>query len=171
MAFLLVHRGYSERVLGWARLDFQELSGRIERRAYLERFGDYGNQRGYSARANAELADYVASHTLPNERIFLFGISGAGVYFSSDRLTAHRFLRVNFFVETTFTNPDFRLDSVLADLAASRPRYLIFERLHTGTRMANAVDNLPGDPSVQALLRGYRLETSIEDFTLYRRAD
>jgi 4-amino-4-deoxy-L-arabinose transferase-like glycosyltransferase len=171
MAFLLIHRDYAGRVSEWARLDWQQLRGQIDSRTYLERFGDYGKPRGYAARANAELAEYVASHTQPDERIFLFGISGAGVYFGSDRLTAHRFLRANFFVETAFPDPDFRLGSVIADLSVSRPRYLIFERLHTATTMANAVDNLPNDPAVQALLRGYRLETSIEDFTLYRRVD
>ena len=95
--------------------------------AYLERFGGYANNRGYSARANAELADYVRAHTAPDDRIFLFGINGAGVYFASDRLTAHRFLRVNFFVDDRFPDPRFRLDAVVRDLAARRPRYLIFE--------------------------------------------
>jgi hypothetical protein len=171
MAFLLVHRDYFGRVLGSAYPDYQALRGRIDRNAYLDRFGEYGNERGFSARANEELAEYVAAHTQPDERIFLFGISGAGVYFASDRLTAHRFLRVNFFVETTFPDPSFRLGSVLSDLAVSRPRYLIFERLHTGTPMANAVDALPQEPSVQALLRSYHLDTRIEDFTLYRRND
>jgi hypothetical protein len=171
MAFLLLHRDYVGRLLDSAHPDYQAMRGSIDRKAYLDRFGEYGNQRGFSARANEELATYVAAHTQPDERIFLFGISGAGVYFGSDRLTAHRFLRVNFFVETTFPDPDFRLGSVLSDLTVRRPRYLIFEQLHTGTPMANAVDALPADPPVQALLRSYHLETRIEDFTLYRRND
>jgi hypothetical protein len=171
MAFLLVQRDYVGRVLGSAYPDYHALRRTVDRNAYLDRFGEYGNQRGFSARANEELANYVAAHTQPDERIFLFGISGAGVYFGSDRLTAHRFLRVNFFVETAFPDPSFRLGSVLSDLAVTRPRYLIFERLHTGTPMANAVDALPNDPAVEALLRSYHLETRIEDFTLYRRND
>jgi hypothetical protein len=171
MAFLMVSRGYGERVLGWARTDFDRLRGRTNAEAYLELFGGHDNERGYSARANADLADYVHQHTAPDDRIFLFGISGAGVYFGSDRLTAHRFLRVNFFVETDFPDPQFRLESVIADLAEARPRYVIFERLHTRTPMAQAADNLPNDPAMQALLRGYELETHIEDFTLYRRSD
>jgi hypothetical protein len=171
MAILLVSRGYRDRVLGWTHVDFDRLRGRSEASAYLERFGGYGNNRGYSARANAELAEYVRQHTTPDDRVFLLGISGAGVYFGSDRLSAHRFLRVNFYVDTDFPDPHFRLESVLADLAAARPSYIIFERLHGQSTMAKTADVLPHDPGMQALLNQYRLETIIEDFTLYRRSD
>lgn len=171
MAVLLVHRGYLPRVVGSARLDLAALRGRIDRPTYLEQFGGYGNGRGYSARANEELAEYIRAHTAPDERIFLFGINGAGVYFDADRLTAHRFLRANDFVDSTFPDPAFRLDAVVRDLSGRRPRYLIFEKLNTGTPMARAVDGLPVNPLVAPLLRGYTLDTVIEDFSLYRRAD
>jgi hypothetical protein len=169
MVLLLVTRGYADRVFSSAQLDLDRLRERIDAPAYLDRFGSYGNERGYSARANAELADYVRQHSSPEDRIFLLGISGAGIYFASDRLTAHRFLRVNFFVDTDFPDPRFRLDAVVADLTAAPPAYLIFERLHTGSTMARAVDNLPHEPTVQALLDGYRFDTQIEDFTIYKR--
>ena len=169
MTALLVTRGYDERVFGWAQTDFNRLRGHSDEQSYLQLFGGYGNARGYSARAIAELGDYVRQHTQPDERIFLFGISGAGIYFESDRLTAHRFLRVNFFVDSDFPDQQFRLDSVLADLGAVRPRYLIFERLHGRSPMAQTADNLPNEPAVQALLQSYDLDTEIEDFTLYRR--
>jgi 4-amino-4-deoxy-L-arabinose transferase-like glycosyltransferase len=171
MVLLLVQRGYADRVLGWGRADLEALRSGAPSPEYLERFGGYANDRGYSARANAELADYVRQHTGQDERIFLFGINGAGVYFASDRLTAHRFLRVNFFVGIDFPDPAFRLEAVTADLAASRPVYIIFERLHSRSAMGREADNLENVPAVQVLLRGYRLETRIEDFTLYRRAD
>ena len=173
MAVLLVQRHYPERVFDATVDDLAALRGTIDRSAYLEKFGSYNNNRGFSARANEELATYIRAHTAPDDRIFLFGINGADVYFATDRLTAHRFLRVNFFVETEFPNPDFRLDAVTRQLAERRPRYLVFERLHTSSlpEMARTVDSLPQDPMVAALLAGYRLETTIEDFTLYRRAD
>ena len=171
MIALLVHRDYAGRVFASTGLDLRALSGKSDRAAYLDEFGGYANDRGYSARANAELASYVRDHTLPDERVFLFGISGAGVYFDSERLTAHRFLRVNFFVDIDFPDPDFRLEPVIAQLAAAPPRYLIFERLHGRSTMAQTADALPGNPVVQALLSRYRLETEIEDFALYRRVD
>ena len=156
-------------MLEWTTANVDVLRGHTDRVVYLERFGDYGNKRGYSARANAELAQYVREHTTPEERVFLFGINGAGVYFLADRLIAQRFLRANFFVETQFPDPRFRLDAVAAELAERAPRYLIFERLHTSSAMGRAVDALPGHPTLAPLLANYRMETQIEDFTLYRR--
>ena len=169
MLVVLLVRHYPEKILTSARADAAVLRGHIDRDQYLDQFGGFGNRRGYSARANADLADYVRDHTSPDDRIFLFGINGAGVYFAADRLPAHRFLRANFFVATDFPDPSFRLSAVTADLAARHPRYLIFERLNSGSEMGRAVDSLPEDPGVAGLLADYRRETQIEDFTLYRR--
>jgi hypothetical protein len=173
LCVIVARRDYVGRVWTWASADLAMLRGTIERPAYLERFGSYGNNRGYSARANAELADYVRARTEPEDRIFLLGISGAGVYFAADRLTAHRFLRVNFFVEMDFPDERFRLEAVAADLRRDPPRYLIFERLHSSAdaRMGRSVDALLTNPVVVDLLSAYEFETRIEDFALYRRLD
>jgi 4-amino-4-deoxy-L-arabinose transferase-like glycosyltransferase len=171
MAIVLLQRHYPAKVLDSASADFDLLRGRLDRTAYLDQFGGYGNRRGYSARANEELATYVRAHTAPEDRIYLLGINGAGIYFAADRLTAHRFLRVNFFVPAEFPDPAFRLQAVLDDLAARRPRYLIFERLNSSSEMAKAVDSLTEQPEVIRLLAAYQLETQIEDFSLYRLRD
>jgi Dolichyl-phosphate-mannose-protein mannosyltransferase len=171
MIAIAARRHYVSKVVGSAVEDLQALRGRISQQAYLDAFGGYENRRGYSARANQELADYVRDHTGPDDRIFLFGINGAGVYFLADRLTAHRFLRVNFFVETYFPDPEFRLAAVTRELAERRPVYLIFERLNSSSEMGRTVDALQENPLVRDLLRGYRRETQIEDFTLYRRLE
>jgi hypothetical protein len=169
MVVLLLQRHYPAKVFGSALDDVSRLRGRTSEVTYLDDFGGYGDRRGYSARANAELARYVREHTTPDDRIFLFGINGAGVYFASDRLTAHRFLRVNFFVETYFPDPAFRLDAVTGELAAHPPRYVIFERLNSTSEMGKTVDALQQDPAVVRLLSRYRFETQIEDFTLFSR--
>jgi 4-amino-4-deoxy-L-arabinose transferase-like glycosyltransferase len=168
MLVLLVQRHYVARVYEWIDADYRVMQGTLDRSAYLDRFGGYGNDRGYSARANEELAAYVRDHTSPDDRIFLFGINGAGVYFLSDRLTAHRFLRVNFFVPSEFPNPDFTLEAVTADLRARRPRYVIFEALHSSSEMGRMVDSLPSREEIKRLLEPYQLEATIEDFSLYR---
>ncbi len=171
MLALLVQGHYPTRVYEWAQADLAVMRGQLDRTAFLDRFGGYGNDRGYSARANDELATYVRDHTTRDDRIFLFGINGAGVYFLSDRLTAHRFLRVNFFVPSEFPNPSFTLDAVVADLAARRPRYLIFEQLHSSSEMGRMVDSLQSREEIQHLLEPYRLDATIEDFSLYRLRD
>lgn len=168
MVMLLVQRHYVARVYEFIEADLGMMRGTIDRPAYLEKFGGYGNDRGYSARANEELAAYIRAHTDLDDRIFLFGINGAGVYFLSDRLTAHRFLRVNFFVPSEFPNPDFKLEAVVSDLAARRPRYLIFEALHSRSEMGRMADALQSRDEIKRLLEPYHLDTTIEDFSLYR---
>lgn len=171
MLGLLVAHHYPTRVLGSAWADLDALLGRSTREAYLDSFGGYGNSRGFSARANEALAAYVRSRTTFDDRIFLFGISGAGVYFGSDRLTAQRFLRVNDFFPDSFPDPEFTLGAVLDDLRRTKPRYVIFERLHSPSEMGRAVDGLTERSDVREFLTDYRLETQIEDFTLYRRLE
>lgn len=169
MVVLLVQRNYPARVASWMTADLAVLRGTLDQGQYLERFGGYANERGYSARAHDELARYIHERTSPDDRIFLFGINGAGIYFASERLTAHRFLRVNFFVAIDFPHPAFSLESVVADLRANPPRYLIFERLHSTSAMARAADALPHDPRVTTLLQAYEFERQIEDFTIFGR--
>jgi hypothetical protein len=172
MAWLLVQRNYFPKVVGTTMADMSALTGRSDRMTYLQRFGQppgYNNNQGYSARANAELADYVRAHTTADDRIYLFGINAADVYFLTDRLTAHRFLRVNFYVPDAFPDPQFTLGAVVGDLRARLPTYLIFEQLHSESAMGVAVDALPEHPLIRTLLEQYELDTRIEDFTLYRR--
>jgi Dolichyl-phosphate-mannose-protein mannosyltransferase len=169
VAVLLWTNSYPTKVFGVTRADLDQLLGRGDRAAYLERFGGYATGRGYSARANAELADYIRDHTARDDRIFQFGISSAGIYFEADRLMAQRFLRANEFVPSTFPMPGFDLAAVTRELAQRAPVYLIFEQLHATTEMGMAVDRLQEAPEIAQLLDAYRLETRIEDFTVYRR--
>ena len=78
---------------------------------------------------------------------------------------------MNFFVATDFPDPRFRLDAVLDDLAARKPRYIIFERLNSASEMGKTADDLPEQADVRRLLSGYQKETQIEDFAVYRRMD
>ena len=172
MGWLLVSRHFVPRVVERFTADLAAIRGTVDRTSYLESFGGYANGRGYSARANDELAAYLKAHTQASDRVFLFGINGAGVYYLSDRLPAHRFLRVNFFVPDAFPDPRFTLSAVVEDLRRQQPAYVIFETLHQSNDadMARAVDALPSSPALRPLLDGYTFETDVEDFHLYRRA-
>jgi hypothetical protein len=168
---LLVQRNYVARVYVYTRADVQQLLGRGDRISYLERFGGYANNRGYSARANDELTGYLRQRTVPGDRLYFFGINCSAIYFATDRLMANRFLRVNVFVPSTFPHPGFSLADVVAELESKRPAYLVFEELHNPSVMGVAVDHLQEDADVLRLLQAYSLETRIEDFSVYRLAD
>jgi hypothetical protein len=171
MVVFMGQRHYVSRIAEATRADLDALAGRGDRGGYLDRFGKYANGRGYSARANDELFAYVREHTSRDDLIYQFGISGAGVYFATDRLPAQRFLRVTAFLPSTLAEPDFQRAAVLDDIARRRPVYIVFEQLHStaDVGVAVTVDRLPQDPDVARLLEAYRLETQIEDFSLYRR--
>lgn len=172
MLVLLVRYGYVARAVSWTRVDLAALRGDLPAAEYLERFGGYGEtSRGYSARANQEVADYIRQHTQPDDRVFLFGINGASLYFLADRMPAHRFLRANFFATTEFPNAAFRVDAVVQDLKRARPVYLLFERLKSAAEWARIIDALPERAEVAELLSGYKLEAQVEDFAIYRRID
>jgi 4-amino-4-deoxy-L-arabinose transferase-like glycosyltransferase len=171
MLYLLIDRGYVAKVAGAVSADLTALRAGAPPPDYLERFGGYANSRGYSARANQEVADYIRPRTQFDDRVFLIGVNGAGLYFTADRLPAHRFLRANFFATTEFPDPAFRVDSVVRDLRRTRPTYLLFERLNSVAEWARIIDALPERAEVAELLSGYRLEATIEDFTIYRRID
>ena len=171
MLVLLLTRAYPARVLSVAAADLNELLGRTDHSAYLERFGGYANGRGYSARANGELVSYIRARTGRHDRIFVFGINGAEVYFSADRLVGQRFLRSNYFLLVDYPDPRFKLPAVARELAEARPVYIVFERLHSRSSFGQASDALQSRTEVVELLRGYRRETVIEDFTVYRRED
>lgn len=167
---LLVRRDYVGRIYWYTNADVQQLLGRGDRTRYLERFGGYANDRGYSARANDELTAYLRQRTVPGDQLYFFGINCSGIYFATDRLMANRFLRVNVFVPSTFPHPGFSLADVVAELESKRPAYLVFEELHNPSTMGVAVDHLQEDPEVLRLLQAYTLETRIEDFSVYRLA-
>jgi hypothetical protein len=169
VAGLLARKNFPSKVYEIASADVAALTGHADRVTYLDRFGGYATGRGYSARANDELAGYIRTRTTSGDLIYQFGINSAGLYFASDRRQAQRFLRVNEFVPAVFPAPGFDLASVTQELASRKPIYLVFEELHTGTEMANAVDRLQEAPEIKALLEPYQLETRIEDFTVYRR--
>jgi 4-amino-4-deoxy-L-arabinose transferase-like glycosyltransferase len=169
IVLVLWQRHYVARVFEYVDLDRAALAGTIDRAAYLEHFGGYANDRGYSARAQDEVARYIVAHTTRDDVIYQFGINDAGLCFSTDRMPAQRFLRSDLFVRGAFRQPGFQTADVVRTLEARRPAYILFERLHAASAMGQIVDRLEQDPDVLRLLAAYSLETRIEDFTIYRR--
>jgi len=156
--------------IGW---DWQYISGRIDRLTYLDRYPPprpLQAPRAFSAADNQRLADYVSAHTDPSERIFVFGMV-AGTYYSSQRLPANRFLYAYPAVSNMGNYPEFRAETLAADLARAQPRYIILQRTNgdsfSGWRAVDAFNA----PVFVPLLERYRIETEIGDFVLYRRLD
>jgi hypothetical protein len=69
--------------------DTQYALGRTSRTEFLAEYGDRTAQK-YSALANVELGEFMQAHSLPQDRVFVFGFSCAA-YLHAQRASASRF--------------------------------------------------------------------------------
>ncbi len=135
---------------------------------YLEGFGSYSAGRGFSARANTELSTWLDAHSDPTDRIYIFGMA-PGVYFTSHRLPAQRFLWIGPSASNLLPRPDFTLEAVAADLDRVQPRYIIEEHNNRDSLLGWRVEEKFNDPSIRQVLIAYEPVTQIEDFSIYGR--
>jgi 4-amino-4-deoxy-L-arabinose transferase-like glycosyltransferase len=106
--------------------DVQHLLGRVQRTAYLARFGGRSSDK-YSALAVRDLGDYLAAHTSASERVLVFGFSG-GAYVRAGRRSASRFfwdrpVLVGFKDGT----PGYGVSGLLRDLSNARPAIVVLQ--------------------------------------------
>jgi hypothetical protein len=134
---------------------------------YLELFGGYRTGRGYSARANQELSDYLRAHSEPADRVYIFGMAPA-VYFMSGRQPANRFLWAYPAVAGPLRRADFTAGALSDDLVARAPRYLVLERNNRDSLTGWKIETEFTTPAMERLLAHYQLETEVEDFLVYR---
>jgi hypothetical protein len=170
-ALLLVRYGYFNRFWQATSADFARAFGSPDdaaRLAYLERFGGYNTGRGFSARANLELGAYVSTHTAPDDRVYIFGMAPE-VYFSGGRRPANRFIWSSPVVFKLFDHPDFSLERLTGDVGRAGPELLVFERNTRDSQQGMNGDDAFDEPSMKALFANYQLETTIEDFLVFRR--
>jgi hypothetical protein len=145
---------------------WRSAEGSEPRLQYLEAFGSYGKGRGFSARANAELSAWLSAHSEPQDRIYIFGMA-PGVYFTSRRLPAQRFLWIGPAASNILPRADFTLDAVAADLARTRPRYIIEEHNNRDGLLGWRVEDKFDDPSMRAVIAHCAPVRQIEDFSIY----
>jgi len=164
---MVARSGSIGRAIDATAWDARHWFGRIDRDQYLTRYQSRWAQ-AYSAADNEHLANYVRARTRPDEPIFVFGMS-AGTYFLSGRPPAVKFLWAYPPVSNMIDLPDFRVETLAANLRRAAPAYIILQRHNgdsfTGWRAEEAFKAAP----LVALLRDYDQETEIGDFVLYRR--
>ncbi len=164
---MLVRSGSVARAIGVTAWDAEYIGGCTDRQEYLQRFQSRYTQ-SFSAADNAQLADYIRSHTDPQDRIFVFGMA-AGTYFLSGRLPASRFLWAYPAVSNMIDRPEFRVETLAGDLARKAPRYIVLQRRNGDSLSGWRAEDSFAAPPMVALLRGYQQEVEIGGFVLYRR--
>jgi hypothetical protein len=158
-----------ERAGRYVSADAEILRGTLAREPYLELFGGYGNGRGYSARANAELTDYLRAHAAPGDRLYIFGMAPS-VYFTAARLPANRFVWTYPAVAPFLRGPDAGADALARDLSLAAPAWLVLEANNRDSASGWRIEDVYAAPSIRALLDRYERAIVIEDFTVLRRA-
>ncbi len=128
------------------------------------------------------VAEYVRLHTKPEARIFVWGNSPE-IYLYSQRRMATRYMSVNYQTGRIWGtpanqpgHPPYRQnvppqtwDNLMSDLERNRPTYIVDA---AAGRLAKMDDEpIPRHPRMAAFLKqNYRLETTVLDVPVFRRA-
>lgn len=171
LALVAAHRG-GYFVRGWqaTAADVAGLMAWTDRSTYLERFGGYANGRGYSARANAELTEYLRRETTSADAIFIFGMQ-PGVYFTSARRPASRYLWAGPVIFRLLPRPEFGMAALTRALDAAPARLIILERHYRDSQLGMTVEPAFAEPEIVGLLQRYDRLDEVEDFVVFRRRD
>jgi hypothetical protein len=106
--------------------DSQHLLGRTDQRGYLARFGSREIDK-YSALSNRDLGDFLASHTGPDDTVYVFGFS-PGAYVYAERRSASRFFWSRpVLVGFNSGDPSYGVNGVRTDLERNQPTYIVLQ--------------------------------------------
>jgi hypothetical protein len=145
-------------------------AGSLPREAWLARFGRPG--RGdYAYLSTERAAAYVREHTVPGDRVLVWGFEPS-IYLLADRRPSTRFF-FNVPVAVRFA-PEAWKHEFLADLDAHPPRMLLVlehDPIPWATgRTDDSAAQLAGWPELAARVRrDYREVAVLEDFRIYQR--
>jgi hypothetical protein len=144
--------------------------GEIKPGAYQEQFGRYGFG-DFSYWADDQVAAYLRGHTSPGDRVFVWGFEPL-IYFLADRRPASRFL-MDHPLEARFKKREAWRAELLSDLRRRPPLYFIVVTHDTWEleREESTVQLRRFEALYRFVERHYRVEATIEDFTLLRRVD
>lgn len=142
-----------------------------ETRAYLGSFGSYGSG-DFSYLADAEVARYIRANTRQDERIFIWGFEPL-IYFASERRPVSRFLSSNVIVNTSAI-PSWKaeLDQALRDTPPEIFVVVTHDDLRWLTGRKGDSNKILRDfmpETLNWLRENYKVETTIEHFTLWRK--
>jgi hypothetical protein len=108
--------------------DVQYVIGRIDRRTHLARYGGLREVDKYAALDNVDLGAYFASHTGPDDTVFVFGYS-PGAYVYANRRSASRFFWSRVVIlGFNAGNPRWGVNGLLADLRRAQPAYVVLQK-------------------------------------------
>lgn len=128
------------------------------------------NENGHSYQAEAAVSRYINSNTRQDDRIFVWGFNPS-IYFLSQRRNATRFI-YNFTLYGPNASPDLRQEFI-SEIQEQKPAYVVIVKNDAIFHVSATTEDswtafITFDEFHHFVLENYHLETTIEDFVLYR---
>jgi hypothetical protein len=149
--------------------DTQYALGRIDRRTHLAKYGSRDVDK-YSALDNRDVGDFFASHTAPDETVYVFGYS-SGAYVYADRRSASRFFWSRpVIVDFNGSDPAYGVNGLGADLERRKPAYIVLQE-RDWPDVQNSAPFFLSQPRLAAWLRDHyhRQDAFVEGFQAWER--
>ena len=152
--------------------DVDYVSGRIDRRTHLARYGGQRDVDKYSALDNKDLGAFFAAHTTPDDTVYVFGYSPAA-YVYADRRSASRFFWSRpVILDFNREDPRYGVAGLLAELQQRRPAYVVLQRRDWSPDVQDSAPFFLSQPSLAAWLRaGYHEVPILDGFDGWERND
>lgn len=132
--------------------DVRYVAGRMDRRTYLARYGGEREEK-YSALDNIDLGAFLASHTRPDQTVYVFGFS-PGAYVYADRRSASRFFWSRPVIyDFNAGNPSYGVAGLLTDLRRAPPAYVVLQRHDWAPDVEDSAPFFLSQPALASWLR------------------
>ena len=150
--------------------DVRFVAGHLPRDEYLARFGGRATGDKYSALAIDELADYLATHTHPADRVLVFGFSPAALV-DAHRVSASRFFWSRpVIVGFREGEPGYGATGLLQELERTRPSVVVLQRHDWDPDGPDSWTYFVNQPALAAWLqRDYAPAGDLGNFALWKR--
>jgi len=141
--------------------------GGMPRDVYLARYDD---DRKYSALAGDTLGKYLAAHSQPSDRVFVFGFTCAA-YVEANRASASRFFWSRpVIVGFNQGRPGYGTDGLLSDLNVNRPTVIALQQRDWAPDVDDSAAFFMKTPSLAGWLRAHYVQASgPEGFDIWLR--
>jgi hypothetical protein len=109
------------------RYDLSYLTGRIDRRTHLARYGGARDTDKYSALDNIDLGAFLAAHTSAADTVYVFGFSPGAYAYASRRSASRFFWSRPVILDFNRDDPSYGVRGLRADLERRPPAYVVLQ--------------------------------------------
>jgi hypothetical protein len=141
-----------DKLAEYTMYDARHALGGMDRSTYLARYDD---DRKYSAPASAALGAYLAAHSAPGERVYVFGFACAA-YVDAGRASASRFFWSRpVILGFNAGRPGYGVEGLLSDLSINRPAVIALQQQDWAPDVQDSAPFFMSTPALSGWLQAY----------------